>query len=748
MRKQKSILIITAIIFFLSFWYVKGYAQNRQFQKTDSLKQVIASAKPDSNLIKIYLKAGNLYKDRNFDTTLIFYRKALKLAEKFDMDYYKAQGLQSIAEAFYSKSYYDSAIYYFDKALNINKKTGDKKKVAKLFMNLGNIYIKQSIYDKALEYELTALKIYKETGDKKGSSSCINNIGIIYYYQKNYKTALEYYLKSLRIKKEIGDKKGMTILLGNIGDIYNDMGETDKALEYDMKSIKIYKEIGDKNGIARICSNIGKVYVKKKNYSKGLEYYKKALKFNEETGYKRGIIIALLNIGDLFNRTRQYNKALIYEFRALNMALETGELNSQKIAYDYITDSYKGLGNYKKALLYKEKWIEVHDSIFNAKKANAIADIEARYENEKHNQQIKLQQAELEKSKAEISRLEAEKKRKETERNLFIVAFLFMIFLTATIFYFYRQKKKYYALLIKQKHKIDKINEELYKYNEELTATLETLQQTQQQLVQAEKMASLGVLAAGIAHEINNPINFVYAGINSLLRDFEDIKPVIDEIGKINPDTDNLKEKLKKIEQLKTDNYFDEAYQSIPQIISDIRLGADRTAEIVKSLQNFSRSDGDKMLPFKIHEGLDTSLMLLKNKYKNNIEIIKNYDSDIPDIQCHQGKINQAFLNILSNAIDAVEDRGKIRITTSREKDYVKISIKDNGCGMSKETKEKIFDPFYTTKDVGKGTGLGMSITYGIIKEHNGDIQIISEQGKGSEIIITLPVNQDNNEKI
>ncbi len=746
MRTQVSILTIIIMLSFYGLSYNTAFAQTRY--EFDSLKKVIITAKPDSNLINTYLEIGNLYQYTTFDTTLLYYREALKLAEKLDMDNFVAQSLKSIALAFYYRSDYDSSLFYFDKALKITKEIGDKKNVANIIIDQGNIYLKCSIYDRAMEYELSALKLYEELDYEGGKASCFNNIGNIYYYQKNYKKALEYYQKSLQIKKEIGDKKGIAILLGNIGNLYNDLGNTDKALEYDMKSMKIYKEIGDKNGIARIYSNIGDVYVKQKNYSEGLEHYKKALKFNKETGYKRGIIITLLNIGNLFNRTGQYNEALKYEFRALKMALEIGGLNSQKIAYAHITDSYKGIGAYKKALQFKEKWFQIHDSIFNAKKANAIAALEARYQNEIQEHQIKLQQVELGKSKAEMARLEAEKKRHETERNLFIVAFVLMIFLAATIFYFYRQKKKDNELLIMQKQKIDKINEELNQNNEELSATLETLQQTQQQLVQAEKMASLGILSAGIAHEINNPINFVYAGINSLLHDFEDIKPVIDEIAKINPETDNLKEKLEKIERLKTEYYFDEAFEAIPYIISDIRLGADRTTEIVKSLRNFSRMDGEKLLPFNIHGGLDTSLLLLKNKYKNNIGIIKNYAPDIPDIQCHPGKINQAFLNILSNAIDAIGDAGKIWITTSYGKGHVTVSIKDNGCGMSDETKEKIFDPFYTTKDVGKGTGLGMSITYNIIQEHGGHIRIISEKGKGTEITITIPINPGNYEEV
>ena len=171
----------------------------------------------------------------------------------------------------------------------------------------------------------------------------------------------------------------------------------------------------------------------------------------------------------------------------------------------------------------------------------------------------------------------------------------------------------------------------------------------QEQLVHPEKMASLGLLSAGIAHEINNPINFVYAGINSLLRDFEDIKPILDEINSINPETDDLKERLDQIQQLKEENYFDDAFEAIPNIIKDIKLGADRTSEIVKGLRTFSRLDKEVLKGVSVHEGLETSLLLLRNRYKNTIEIVKEYDPNLPEIEGYPGKIIQVFLNILSN---------------------------------------------------------------------------------------------------
>jgi signal transduction histidine kinase len=322
--------------------------------------------------------------------------------------------------------------------------------------------------------------------------------------------------------------------------------------------------------------------------------------------------------------------------------------------------------------------------------------------------------------------------------SLTILVLVFFI-LIGLLLYSYRQINKKSSVLAAQKKEIDRINEELQENNEELSVSLENVKKMQQQLVQSEKMASLGVLSAGIAHEINNPINFVYAGINSLRQDFEDIDCVLAEINNINPDAENIKEQLAKLEEVKKENYFNEAYQAIPEIINDIKIGADRTAKIVKGLRSFSRSDKGEKQHVNVHDELDTALLLLRNKYKKHIEIIKQYADEMPEIECFAGQVNQVFLNIISNAIDSIYEKGTIWISTFLEKDSVKIIVKDSGCGMDELTMGKIFDPFFTTKKVGEGTGLGLSISYGIVKDHKGELKVTSELNKGSEFTVTLP---------
>jgi signal transduction histidine kinase len=279
----------------------------------------------------------------------------------------------------------------------------------------------------------------------------------------------------------------------------------------------------------------------------------------------------------------------------------------------------------------------------------------------------------------------------------------------------------------------------------ELEASNRSLKEAEAHLVNVEKMASLGQLTAGISHEINNPINFVVSNIKPLKRDIDDVMELIDKYNDIK-DENGLAEKLAEISDLKKKIDLDYLIQEVNLLLKGIDEGARRTSEIVKGLKNFSRTDEAVFKKANIHDGIDATLSILNNGIVGaNIKVVKNYGK-VPEIECYPGKLNQVFMNLLNNAIHAVLAAGKvmgdgeININTSFVDDNVIISIKDNGTGIPKTHLNKIFEPFFTTKPVGMGTGLGLSIVYGIINSHNGQIDIRSEEGKGAEFIITLPV--------
>jgi len=290
-----------------------------------------------------------------------------------------------------------------------------------------------------------------------------------------------------------------------------------------------------------------------------------------------------------------------------------------------------------------------------------------------------------------------------------------------------------------QKEELQTTNEMLADQKEELQSALENLKMAQSQLVQSEKMASIGQLVAGIAHEINNPVTFISAGVDSLWTNLEEVRQVLDIYHRITPE--NSGEKLKEIEAMKEQIDYKQAIREINELIESIRNGTERTTQIVNGLRTFSRLDEDVLKFADIHEGLESTLILLRNKYKNRIEIVREY-GQLPPVECYPGQLNQVFMNILSNAIDAIEERGTITIATEKSNGKITIRIRDNGKGIPENIRAKIFDPFYTTKEVGSGTGLGLSISHGIIEKHKGNIKVISDVGKGSEFIITVPVKQ------
>ena len=281
------------------------------------------------------------------------------------------------------------------------------------------------------------------------------------------------------------------------------------------------------------------------------------------------------------------------------------------------------------------------------------------------------------------------------------------------------------------------LNNELEKQKSEINNTLKELKQAQTQLVQSEKMASLGQVTAGVAHELNNPLNFITTSIKPLQRNMDDLLTLLSKFDAIIEEK-NLSNEFSEVEEIKQELEYTFLIKETNDLLKGINEGASRSEHIVKDLRTFSRLDENEFKRVNIHEGIDSTLLLLGNKFKDRITIHKNYGK-IQHVECLPGKLNQVFMNILTNAILAIEDKGDIFIETGSLDDKAKIYIKDNGNGMSREIREHIFEPFFTTRAVGKGTGLGLSISHSIIEEHHGTIEVNSAPGEGSEFIITLP---------
>jgi signal transduction histidine kinase/CheY-like chemotaxis protein len=309
---------------------------------------------------------------------------------------------------------------------------------------------------------------------------------------------------------------------------------------------------------------------------------------------------------------------------------------------------------------------------------------------------------------------------------------------------------------------------EIERINDELSKAYRDLQDTQDQLIQSEKMASLGRLVAGATHELNNPISFIYSNVPHLREYIRDIKTIL---GKYDDTIKSLRslessddlvpayagifnDSIEDIEKLKEELGLDYTIEDLDRLVDDIDEGARRTKVIVEDLRAFSRSDEGKIEDTDINEDMEKSLSLLVDHYKGRITIHKDY-GDLPRVKCYAGQIGQVFMNLIGNACQAVEDEGDVWITTRMETqapaepesqkaglpETVVVRIRDNGVGIPSDTIDKVFDPFFTTKDVGEGAGLGLSVSYGIIERHKGEISVDSEVGSGTTFTVRIPVD-------
>jgi two-component system NtrC family sensor kinase len=272
--------------------------------------------------------------------------------------------------------------------------------------------------------------------------------------------------------------------------------------------------------------------------------------------------------------------------------------------------------------------------------------------------------------------------------------------------------------------------------NIELAHSKTELERLQGQLVHTEKMASLGQLSAGIAHELNNPAGFIYGNVDILrdyLKDLERLLKVYDEIA-LPPEI------ASSVAALKVEINYEKLSGDLSSILADCREGAQRICDVVKNLRLFSRLDEAELKKIDIHEGIESTIRLLSRYYSAGKIFLRREYADLPMVNCYAGQLNQVWMNLLGNAAQALDDQGEVSISTKIDGDWISVVISDTGSGITEENLPRIFDPFFTTKQVGEGTGLGLSISYGIIVRHGGTITVTSEVGSGTSFTVKIPI--------
>lgn len=287
-------------------------------------------------------------------------------------------------------------------------------------------------------------------------------------------------------------------------------------------------------------------------------------------------------------------------------------------------------------------------------------------------------------------------------------------------------------LLNAKKYKAD-----LEARNEELIRGKQQLERLQAQIVQNEKMASIGQLAAGIAHELNNPVGFLYGNIDLLDGSIEDLLRLV----KFYDQVELPAEVAEGASEIKKKIYYERTLCDVEASISDCRAGAERVRDIVQNLRTFSRLDEAEVKQAEIHEGLESTIRILSRYFSGGYITLQRHYGELPMIESYPAQLNQVWMNLLVNAAQAIGAKtGTVTVATRSDEQFAYVEISDTGCGITPETFNKIFDPFFTTKPVGEGTGLGLSISFGIVEKHGGRISVESEPGHGSTFTVTLPL--------
>ncbi|HYK47426.1 MAG TPA: ATP-binding protein [Parafilimonas sp.] len=627
---------------------------------------------------------------------------------------------------FYYEANTDSSLYYLENELLIAKKLNFELWQADALCAIGYVHSLMSNYSKALSSLLAALKIAEDkTSEKKiwrisyfakdnnpesarllVLASTHHNLGHLYGWTRNKEKQLAEYSESLSIAEKIKDLALLSLVHMNLGNVYEHMGHSDTALSHEQTALKYSDSSGFTKYKGLILCRIGDICIKQGKYDVAKKYLLESINANEEQSVLSFLAEACVTLSNLFLMNGNLDSSFYYANEGLNASLAAGYSFETLNAYKVLSSIYSGRGKTDSAFKYQKLAFAVNDSLFTIEKNN-------QFQNIGFEEQNRLQELEKDKIKTE-----------DKIRSYALLAGLGVLLIIGLILYRNNRQKQ--------------------KANKVLETTLTNLKSTQAQLIQSEKMASLGELTAGIAHEIQNPLNFV--------NNFSELNDEL--IQEMKDETDVYQIKI--------------IVNDIQQNNEKISFHGKRADSIVKSMMQHSKqTEGVKDLT-DINALCDEYLRLSYHGFRAkdksfNADFKTDFDDSIEKVNFVLQDIGRVLLNLYNNAFYAVSEKAKkavglqkeltgtsnlsgrqayvptVTVVTKKLTNTIEIRVKDNGHGIPQNIVDKIFQPFFTTKPTGEGTGLGLSLSYDIIKAHGGEIKVETKQGEGSEFIMFLP---------
>jgi len=658
----------------LTLLFFAFFTVRAQHKQSDTLRLALIKASTDTAKFNALHDLGNFYFGSMPDSAIVFDQRAYLIAKKNNWLEGQAHELNNIASDYDQLGDYANSIQYYQQSLRIGEETGDDFQIANANGNIGSAYLSKYDYQKALLYMLLAQKLLQEYPKTHHKKSNIYNAEV-------------------------------AINLSNIGDVYVYLHKPDSAQYYLTDAYKKCLALNRKDLIGPIKSDFGKIESLKGNPRGALRYFREAIISDKASDNANDLSSSNLNIAQFYFKQKQPDSAILYAQTALDVAtkgnFKTNILNAAQELYTY----YNEANNLPLAFKYFKLSTAVKDSLFSQDKVKQLLSLD-------FNEKVRQQE------------LQAEQARAQNRLRIYVLSGgLAVLLMMAIIFWRNSNQRK-------------KANHLLQKQKEEIQTTLGELRTTQAQLVQSAKMASLGELTAGIAHEIQNPLNFV--------NNFSEVN----------------EEMLTELKEALTSGNTEEALtiaNDVRENEKKIRHHGKRADFIVKGMLEHSRTSTGERQITNINVLADEFLKLsyhgLRAKDKGfNAELTMNLDNNLPKINVVQQDIGRVLINLFGNAFYAVNQKAKtagpdykptVEVSSVQQNGSILISIKDNGTGIPDNIREKIMQPFFTTKPTGEGTGLGLSLSYDIVvKGHGGSIQVNSVEGEGSEFIIMLPSGQ------
>ena len=683
----KLLLILILPVFVL--------AQTEQKQLND-LHLALKNAANDTIRMDVYLQLGSYYSEINRDSSLFYYEHSLPIALKLKLKLYEAIVLANHrAYILLVMGNYPKSLESLLQALKIAEDPTSENIVWKLpwYLSRGQTPRNARIDVLANTYHILG-HLHGRTGNREKQISS--------------------YLLAISLADSIQDT-GLNAVASNVlGGVYFNLNKLDSALLFEKKALTLFSKLepDQRKYEGAAFTNIGNVYHKKGNYNLSMDAFLNAEKINKEHNNLIGLGQVYISLSSLYQTINKPESSLMYATKALETYKIVGQSRGIADAYFSLSSVYEEQERTKNAFVYLKLATAIRDSLNNVERKNLLA-----YQNLGFNEILRLK-------KLEDERIQTQTKIRTYAMLSGIAVFMFIAFL---LYRNNRNRRRANTLLQKQKA-------EIAEQKENVEQTLIELKSTQSQLIQSEKMASLGELTAGIAHEIQNPLNFV--------NNFSELSEEL---------MDELVEEIKN----NSETGIEEIIADIKQNLNKINNHGKRASGIVKGMLDHSRTtSGEKVLTdinILADEYLRLSYHGLRAKDKSfNAGFITEFDSSIPKISIVPQDFGRAILNLINNAFYSVNKKAKelkegylpmVTIGTKKIEGAIKISIKDNGEGIPREITDKIFQPFFTTKPTGEGTGLGLSLAYDIVsKGYGGKLNVISEKGSFTEFTIILPV--------